>query len=70
MKNHAHRRVKGGRRGTSCTPSKDFKKLNYKNAINHKIGEPPPRFYDNPQYPPQRNLKMTSMFILKTYRYK
>jgi hypothetical protein len=47
--------------GTSCTPSKDFEKLDSKNAIKHENIRPPapPRFSHKPQYPPQKNLKMT-----------
>ena len=47
--------------GTSCTPSKDFDKLDSKNAIKHENIRPPapPRFSHKPQYPPQKNLKMT-----------
>ena len=38
--------------GASCTPSKDFEKLDHKNAIK-------PRFSHNPKYPPQKGLEMT-----------
>ena len=34
----------GGGGGTSCTPLKDSKKLDHKNAIKHKNWGPPPRF--------------------------
>ena len=44
----------GGVRGTSCTPSKDFEKLDHKNAIKHGNREPPPRFSHNPKYPLKR----------------
>jgi hypothetical protein len=50
----AHRRGKG----TSCTLSKDFKKLNHKNAIKRENRGPLPRFFHNPKYPPQNILKM------------
>jgi hypothetical protein len=38
-----------GEGGTSCTPSKDFEKLDHKNAIKHKNRGPPPRFSHNPK---------------------
>jgi hypothetical protein len=54
------RRDGGGRRGaTSLHPSKDFEKLDHKNAIKHKNRGPPPRFSHYPKYPPKRKLKMT-----------
>ncbi len=49
----------GGRRSTSYTPSKDFEKLDHKNAIKHVNRGFPPRFSHNPKYPPQKNFKMT-----------
>jgi hypothetical protein len=50
--------VGGG--GISYTPSKDFEKLNRKNAIKHENRGPPPIFSHNPKYLPQNNLKMTA----------
>ncbi len=44
--------------GTSCIPSKDFKTFGIKNAIKHKKRFPLD-FITAPQYPPQKNLKMT-----------
>ena len=44
-----------GRRGTSCTPSEEFKKLDQKNAIKHENRGAPPRFCHNHKYPPQKN---------------
>jgi hypothetical protein len=38
----------------TCTPSKDFEKLDHKNAIKHEIRGLPPRFSHNPKYPPQK----------------
>jgi hypothetical protein len=53
----AHREGGGGAGGgTSCTPSKDFEKLDHKIAIKRKNRGPPPRFSHNPKYPPQKNL--------------
>jgi hypothetical protein len=55
----AHR-GRGGRRGegeggrTSSTPSKDFEKLDHKNAIKHEKRRPPPRFSHSPMYPLKR----------------
>jgi hypothetical protein len=50
---------RGREGGTSCTPSKDFEKLDNKNAIKHENREPPPRFFHDPEYSPQKNLIMT-----------
>ena len=36
-----------------------FKKVGHKNAIKHENRGPPPRFFHNHMYPPQKNLKMT-----------
>jgi hypothetical protein len=36
--------------GTSCAPSKDFEKLQHKNAIKHENRGPPPIFFHNPMY--------------------
>jgi hypothetical protein len=44
---------------TSCTPSKDFKKLDHRNAINRENIGPTPTFSHFPKYTPQNNLKMT-----------
>jgi hypothetical protein len=42
---------RGGRMGsTSCTPSKDFKKLGYKNAIKYKNIRTP-YFFTSPYTP-------------------
>jgi hypothetical protein len=38
--------------GTSCTPSEDFEKYGYKNAIKHK--KRTPIFSHNPKYPFKR----------------
>jgi hypothetical protein len=59
----AHR--DGGEGGTSCTPSKDFEKLDHKNAIKYENIRPPapPRFSHKTQYPPQKNLKMTASML-------
>ncbi len=47
----AHRGEEGGRRRG--------KKLDHKNAIKHKNRGPTPRFFHNPKYPPQKNVKIT-----------
>jgi hypothetical protein len=39
----------GGGGGTSCTPSKDFKKMDRKNAIKHENSGPLPDFSHNPK---------------------
>jgi hypothetical protein len=52
----AHREGGGG---TSCTPSKEFQKLDHNNAIKHENRGPPPVFLTTPSTPPQKNLKMT-----------
>ena len=51
--------------GTSCTPSKDFKKLYHINAIKHKNRGPLPGFSHNPKYPRKKNLKMTVSNLMK-----
>jgi hypothetical protein len=38
---------------TSCTPSKDFKKLEHKNEIKHENRGPPPRFSHNSKNHPK-----------------
>jgi hypothetical protein len=48
---------KGEEGGTSCNPSKDFEKLDHKNAIKHENRGHPPSH--NPKYPLRKNLKMT-----------
>jgi hypothetical protein len=48
----------GGEGGTSCTPSKGFKKLEHKNAIKHENRGPPPRFSHNPKYPPSKKFEL------------
>jgi hypothetical protein len=60
-----HRCTQGGpgggeEGGTSCSPSKDFEKLDQKNAVKLKNRGPIPRFSHNPKDPPQKNLKMTA----------
>jgi hypothetical protein len=50
-KKYLKRTLGGG--GSSCTPSKDFKKLGHKNSIKRK-NERPPRFFYNPMYPLKR----------------
>jgi hypothetical protein len=47
----------GGVAGNSCTPSKDFIKLEYKNAIKHKNWRPPLRFFSQPQVPPSKEFE-------------
>jgi hypothetical protein len=44
-------RERGG--GTSCTPTKDFKNLDHKNAIKHENMRPP-GFFHHPVYPLKR----------------
>jgi hypothetical protein len=46
-----HKGGEGEEGGTSCTPSKDFEKFYYKNAIKHENRGPPPRFSHNSMYP-------------------
>jgi hypothetical protein len=46
--------TKGGGRG-SCTPPKDFEKLDNKNAIKHENRGPP----HSSKYPSQQNLKIS-----------
>jgi hypothetical protein len=55
----AERGNEGGIRAPRVPPSKDFKKLNHKNAIKHKNRGPPPKYFHNPEYPPQKKLKIT-----------
>jgi hypothetical protein len=45
---------RGEEGNTSCTPSKDFEKLDHKNAIKHENRGPPPTFSPNPKYPLKR----------------
>jgi hypothetical protein len=56
---HRGEMVGGGGVPPHCTPSKDFEKLDHKNAIKHKNRGPPHRFSHYPKYPPKRKLKMT-----------
>jgi hypothetical protein len=58
-----------GTGGTSCTPSKDFKKLDHTNAVQHKNRGPPTRFSHNPKFPPQKNLKKT-VHLWKNCKFK
>ncbi len=58
-----HRCPKGEEGGTSCSPSKDFKKLDHKNAIKHKNRGPPPIFSHNSSH--NNNLKMTMFYSHK-----
>jgi hypothetical protein len=55
--------VEGVGGGISCTPSKDFEKLDHKNVIKHEIRGPPPKISHNPKCPPQNNLKMTASML-------
>jgi hypothetical protein len=48
-----------GEGGTLYTTSRDFDKLDHKNAIKHINKGPPSRFFHNPKNPPKTNLKMT-----------
>jgi hypothetical protein len=52
--------------GTSCTLSKDFEKLDHKNAIKikHKNRGPPPGFSHFPKCPPQKEFEN---FCASTY---
>ncbi len=43
--------------GTSCTPSKEFEKLDHKNAIKHEDIGPPHIFSHNPNYPSQKQFE-------------
>jgi hypothetical protein len=49
---------RGLKGGISCTPSKDFKKLDHTNATKHENRGALPRFSHNPKCPNQKNLKM------------
>jgi hypothetical protein len=53
----AHKGGKGEEGGTSCTPSKDFQKLDHKNAIKHKNRGPPQRFFQNHEYYPSYKIE-------------
>jgi hypothetical protein len=43
--------------GNSCTHSKDFEKLDHKNAIKHENRGPPPTFSHNPQFPTSKEIE-------------
>jgi hypothetical protein len=57
-----------GEGGTSCTPSEDFKKFGHKNETEHE-SRGLLRFSQNPQYPPQKNLKTTVHIRLTNYTF-
>jgi hypothetical protein len=57
-----------GGRGQLIYPSKDFEKLDHKNAIKHENRRPPPRFSHNPKYPPSREFEnecASTMIVVK-----
>jgi hypothetical protein len=49
-----HTGGRGERGYTSCSSSKDFEKLDHKNAIKHKNRGPSPRFSHITKYPPSK----------------
>ena len=46
----------GVRGGSSCTPSKDFEKLDHKNAIKHE-NRGLPQIFSQPQVPPSEEFE-------------
>jgi hypothetical protein len=46
-----------GTGGTSCTPSKDFKKLDHTNAVQHKNRGRPSQIFSQSQVPPSEEFE-------------
>jgi hypothetical protein len=49
--------------GTSCTPSKDFEKLDHKNGIKHKK-RTPSQIFSQPQVPPSKEFENDSASMI------
>ncbi len=49
--------------GTSCTPSKDFEKLDHKNAIKYENSGPPSQIYSQPQVSPSKEFENDCAFM-------